>query len=53
MAERQTHSFKKSKLYSWPKCVHCGLLKLNNPGTEVAVRLGCDWQEILQQKKEK
>jgi len=51
MAQHEPHSFKKSKLYPWPKCIHCGLLKLNNAGTEQAVRLGCDWQELLSKKE--
>lgn len=37
------HSFVgKIRRVPWPYCTRCGTLRLNNPLTDAAVRLGCD-----------
>ena len=48
MSQHHPHSFtRKSKAFPWPWCAHCGLLKLKNDATDRAVRLGCDWKELI------
>lgn len=38
----QAHNFQSLKKLPWPKCQHCGLLKLRNRFTDWCVRMGCN-----------
>jgi hypothetical protein len=39
------------KICHWQYCAKCGLVALKNEPTEQAIKLGCDWQEIMKGKR--
>jgi hypothetical protein len=48
----EQHSFKPAvKICHWQYCTKCGLVALRNEATAQAMKLGCDWYEILYPRK--
>lgn len=44
MEPHQTHKYKR---IPWLVCRKCGLVFLNNEPTKIAIKLGCNWSEII------
>ena len=42
----EQHNFQKMKSLPWSRCVHCGLLSLNNQLTEWSIKKGCNYKDL-------
>lgn len=44
------HKWRRYRFLPWEVCSRCGLIALRNEPTEKAIRLGCDYKNILKQR---
>lgn len=44
--KHEPHSFNR-RVLNWKYCAYCGLIALRNEATRKAIRLGCNWREVM------